>query len=52
MTHTDDPAEKLGGERLYPGMQAEVMIVTGARTTLDYLSRPLVNSFNRALREN
>jgi len=48
----DDPAEKLGGERLYPGMQAEVMIVTGARTTLDYLSRPLVNSFNRALREN
>jgi HlyD family type I secretion membrane fusion protein len=31
----DDPAEKLGGERLYPGMQAEVMIVTGARTTLD-----------------
>jgi hypothetical protein len=28
------------------------MIVTGARTTLDYLSRPLVNSFNRALRED
>jgi HlyD family type I secretion membrane fusion protein len=48
----DDPAAKLGGERLYPGMQAEVMIVTGARTTLDYLSRPLVDSFNRAFREN
>ncbi|HSC15289.1 MAG TPA: HlyD family type I secretion periplasmic adaptor subunit, partial [Gammaproteobacteria bacterium] len=48
----DDPAEKLDGERLYPGMQAEVMIVTGARTTLDYLSRPLVDSFNRAFREN
>jgi HlyD family type I secretion membrane fusion protein len=48
----DDPAENLDGERLYPGMQAEVMIVTGARTTLDYLSRPLVDSFNRAFREN
>ena len=33
-------------------MQAEVMIVTGARTTLDYLSRPIVDSFNRAFREN
>ena len=48
----DDPVAKLDGERLYPGMQAEVMIVTGERTTLDYLSRPLVNSFNRAFREN
>lgn len=48
----DDQVGRLGGERLYPGMQAEVMIVTGARTTLDYLSRPLVESFNRAFREN
>jgi membrane fusion protein, epimerase transport system len=45
-------AALLGAERLYPGMQAEVMIVTGERTTLDYLSQPLVDSFNRAFREN
>ena len=42
----------LDDDRLYPGMQAEVMIVTGARTTLDYLSQPIVESFNRAFREN
>ncbi len=47
-----DPSAVLQGQRLYPGMQAEVMIVTGERTTLDYLSRPLVQSFNRAFREN
>jgi HlyD family type I secretion membrane fusion protein len=47
-----DGAGQVDGERLYPGMQAEVMIVTGARTTLDYLSRPIVDSFNRAFREN
>jgi membrane fusion protein, epimerase transport system len=45
-------AAALGDDRLYPGMQAEIMIVTGARTTLDYLSQPIVDSFNRAFREN
>jgi HlyD family type I secretion membrane fusion protein len=39
------------GIELYPGMQAEVMIVTGARTTLDYLARPITQSLNRAFRE-
>jgi len=48
----EDPSAALDGERLYPGMQAEVMIVTGARTTFDYLSRPIVQSLNRAFREN
>ncbi|MCH8998266.1 MAG: HlyD family type I secretion periplasmic adaptor subunit [Proteobacteria bacterium] len=37
---------------LYPGMQAEVMIVTGARSALDYLLEPLLKSFNRAFRES
>ena len=37
---------------LHPGMQAEVMIVTGARTALDYLLEPLVLSLNRAFRES
>lgn len=44
--------ESLDGETLYPGMQAEVMIVTGLRTPMDYLLEPLVSSINRAFREN
>ena len=40
------------GVQLYPGMQAEVMIITGAHTTFDYLSRPITQSLNRAFREN
>ena len=37
---------------LYPGMQAEVMIVTGERTVLDYVFRPLSQSLGRAFRED
>jgi HlyD family type I secretion membrane fusion protein len=37
---------------LYPGMQAEVMIVTGARSALDYLLEPLTRSVDRAFRES
>lgn len=36
---------------LVPGMPAEVMIVTGARTPIDYLLTPIVESLGRALRE-
>lgn len=36
---------------LYPGMPAQVMIATGARTALDYLLSPLTSSFDRAFRE-
>ena len=36
---------------LTPGMQADVLIVTGARTLLDYLLTPISESFGRALRE-
>ncbi len=39
-------------DELRPGMQAEVMIVTGERTALDYLVEPFSRSFNRAFREN
>jgi membrane fusion protein, epimerase transport system len=35
-----------------PGMQAEVLIVTGARTMMDYMLRPLARGINRSLREN
>ena len=36
---------------LYPGMQAEVMIITGQRTALEYLLRSFTRTFDRALRE-
>ena len=37
--------------KLQPGMPAEVMILTGKRTAMDYLLKPIVTSFGRALRE-
>ena len=43
--------EHLGDAELTPGMQADVIIVTGERTALQYLMKPLLQSFNRALRE-
>ena len=43
--------ESYRGIEIYPGMQAEVMIVTGERTTLDYLLEPLTRSLRRSFRE-
>lgn len=43
--------EAAGGLELHPGMPAEVMIVTGRRTALDYLLAPIEESFARAFRE-
>ena len=37
---------------LYPGMPAEVLIVTGERTALSYLVEPITRSLSRSLREN
>lgn len=48
-------AEEEGGndrrEDIQPGMQTEVYIHTGSRTFLTYLSKPLLDSFRRAFRE-
>ena len=46
---TGQPA--LADLKLQPGMPAEVMIVTGKRTALDYLIKPIAASFRRSLRE-
>ena len=47
-----DPTQpELASLPLTPGMQADVLIVTGARTLLDYLLTPIVESLGRALRE-
>jgi multidrug efflux pump subunit AcrA (membrane-fusion protein) len=48
----EDPGPALGGARLHPGMQATVMIVTGERTALAYLARPILASVQQALRED
>lgn len=37
--------------KLYPGMQAEVLIVTGSRTFFEYILQPLKDSMRRAFRE-
>lgn len=44
--------EKLREERLYPGMPAQVMIVTGERTALEYIITPFAASIDRAFRED
>jgi HlyD family secretion protein len=48
-----DPAAfaRLDDISLYPGMPAEVLIMTGDRTLMDYLLAPLTDSFSRAFRE-
>jgi len=48
---TEDPTEALNGASIFPGMQADVLIVTGAQTFLQYLASPVARSFNRAFRE-
>jgi HlyD family secretion protein/epimerase transport system membrane fusion protein len=40
------------GIALAPGMPADVMIVTGERTLLDYLTRPIADALRRGLRES
>ena len=42
---------RLGAIRLQPGMPCEVLIKTGQRTALAYLTQPLAESLNRAWRE-
>jgi hypothetical protein len=38
--------------KLQPGMPAQAIIVTGERTILDYLTKPVTSSLREALREN
>ena len=48
-----DPHElaRLEAVKLYPGMPADVLIITGERTMLEYLLNPIRDSFSRAFRE-
>lgn len=46
-----DEMAKLGDNKLRPGMPLEVFISTEDRTAISYLAKPLVDQFERALRE-
>jgi HlyD family secretion protein len=49
----DGELERLGEDvALIPGMPAEVFIATGARTVIDYLTRPLTDQFRRTMNES
>ena len=43
---------RLTNVRLMPGMPADVMIMTGEQTMLDYIIRPLAESVRRSFRDN
>ena len=43
--------ERLNGQELVPGMPVEVFITTESRSPLNYLFKPLMDNFRRALRE-
>lgn len=47
----DAQIARLEGLKLQPGMQVEVMIRTGDRTAFHYFIQPILDSFNRAWRE-
>lgn len=48
---TDELPEEITEDQIYPGMPVEAYIRTGERTFLDYLTRPISDSFSRAFRE-
>jgi len=43
--------EKLGGQKLLPGMPVETFVTTQDRTIFSYFAKPLADRFNRAFRE-
>jgi HlyD family secretion protein len=47
----DEEIARLGTLKVQPGMQVEVMIQTGDRTAFQYLIQPMVDSVNKAWRE-
>ncbi|WP_024898687.1 MULTISPECIES: HlyD family type I secretion periplasmic adaptor subunit [Brucella] len=47
----DKDIEKIGADKLRPGMPVEVFIQTGARSILSYLVKPIVDQVQHAMRE-
>ena len=52
VTVPGEELRKLGALKLQPGMQATVMVKTGERTLLAYLTRPIWQRFSTALAEH
>jgi HlyD family secretion protein len=52
ITISDEEIAKLGNLPLSPGMPVEVFIRTGDRTALSYLTKPLTDQIQRAMRED
>lgn len=48
---TDDLPPEVDRGQIYPGMPVEALISTGERTFFEYLTKPLMDSFYRAFRE-
>jgi HlyD family type I secretion membrane fusion protein len=48
---SSEELSKLGETKLSPGMPAEVLIQTGERTALQYILKPLADSFARGMNE-
>lgn len=47
----EDLPPEVQRDRIYPGMPVDAFISTGERTFLEYLVKPIRDSFNRAFRE-
>ncbi|WP_312976181.1 HlyD family type I secretion periplasmic adaptor subunit [Stutzerimonas nitrititolerans] len=52
VTLTEEGARALGSLQLQPGMPAEVLINTGARTMLQYLVQPATDAFAKSMIED
>ena len=48
----DDELSQLSHISLYPGMPADVFIITGVRTFLHYLMAPVTDTLQRAFKED
>jgi HlyD family type I secretion membrane fusion protein len=49
---TEELPEEIQPGQIYPGMPVETYFSTGERTFLEYLVRPVIDSFSRSFREN
>jgi len=47
----DEEMKKLKDNKLYPGMPADVLIVTGSRSLMNYFISPIKSSMNKSFRE-
>jgi hypothetical protein len=47
----DDLPENFDPSKIYPGMPVDALIKTGDRTFVEYLAKPVTDSFSRAFRE-